>query len=202
MGIELVTEVVKHWSYLPGNPYKVLVFMAAHTLDSGKMTEYFGWVDRGYYFRGHVALAGALGYSPEAASGKKAQEHVRLAVKVLLVEGAIVREVEGKPGRRAEYRLALEAKPVENLPGRRQSIPLETGETIPPESGGMDTPEEQGDLSPRNQGVQGQIKDSAEEKPEDPTVDSQTYVKSARAAVEDARRRWGLTADGEEVSLG
>ncbi|MDQ4113704.1 MAG: hypothetical protein M3306_21795 [Actinomycetota bacterium] len=132
MGIELVTETVRNWSYLPGNPYKVLVFMAAHTLDAGKMTEHFGWVDRGYYFRGHVALAGALGYSPEAASGKKAQEHVRLAVKVLLAEGAIVREVEGKPGQRAEYRLALEAKSVENLPGRRRSIPLETGGDDPP----------------------------------------------------------------------
>lgn len=202
MGIELVTEAVRNWSFLPGNPYKVLVFMAAHTLDAGKMTEHYGWVDRGYYFRGHVALAGAIGYGPKTAPGKKAQEQVRLAVKVLLTEGAIVREVDGKPGQRAEYRLTLEAQPVENTLARHQTIPLETGGTIPLESGDTDTPGEQGDLSPLMVGVQGQIKDSVEEKPEELSVDSQPYVQSARAAVEEAKKRWRLDDEVREVSLG
>ncbi|GGU17049.1 hypothetical protein [Nocardioides albus] len=202
MGIELVTEAVRNWSYLPGNPYKVLVFMAAHTLDAGKMTEHFGWVDRGYYFRGHVALAGAIGYGPKTAPGKKAQEQVRLAVKVLLTEGAIVREVDGKPGQRAEYRLTLEAQPVENTLARHRTIPLETGGTIPLDSGGTEAPDNRGDLYPLEEGDQGGIKDSVEEKPKDPSVDSQTYVQSARAAVDEAKRRWRLDGEAQEVSLG
>lgn len=108
----------------------------------------------------------------------------------------------GKPGQRAEYRLTLEAQPVENALARHQTIPLETGGTIPLEAGGTHTPEEQGDPSPLIVGVQGQIKDSVEEKPEEPSVDSQPYVQSARAAVEEAKKRWRLDDEVREVSLG
>lgn len=113
MGSQLAREVSEHWGHLPAGPYKLLMRMALHSLDTSNDPQ----KPAATYWRGWAHLAVALGRkppadddgTPEAATKRRTmQDEVRRHTNVLAAKGAVQRAVD-KPGRgtRQVWKLTL-----------------------------------------------------------------------------------------------
>lgn len=102
MGNQLVRAVSNDWGHLPAGPFKLLVRMAAYSLDSSTDPER----PAGHYWRGWKHLSEGLGRkppndhdeSPEAKSARKwMKDEVRRHTTALVRAGA-VQGVVDNPG--------------------------------------------------------------------------------------------------------
>lgn len=113
VGSQLVRAVSDNWGHLPAGPYKLLVRMAAYSLDTSTDPS----KPAGHYWRGWADLAVALGRkppedgddSPEAVTRRATLKHeVRRHTNTLIAKGAVQRVVDnpGK-GTRQVWRLTV-----------------------------------------------------------------------------------------------
>ena len=113
MGSQLAREVSEHWGHLPAGPYKLLMRMALHSLDSSTDPE----KPAGHYWRGWQHLSKGLAreipnpddYSPEAVTRRRTiQDEIRRHTNTLIKVGA-VKPLVDNPGRgtRQVWKLTL-----------------------------------------------------------------------------------------------
>lgn len=113
MGSQLVRAVSDDWGHLPAGPYKLLIRMAAYSLDQSSDPA----KPAGHYWRGWQHLAEGLGRkppqsddrSPEANIKRKTmQEEVRRHTAALVRLGAVQRAVDNPgTGTRQVWKLTL-----------------------------------------------------------------------------------------------
>lgn len=113
MGLRLVREVSDHWGHLPAGPFKVLMRMAAYSLDSSNDPE----KPPEHYWRGWQDLAESLGRtlpdrddkSPEAQRRKATvKSEIKRHTAVLVAAGAVKRAVDNPgAGTRQVWKLTL-----------------------------------------------------------------------------------------------
>jgi hypothetical protein len=113
MGSQLAREVSEHWGHLAAGPYKLLMRMALHSLDTSTDPQ----KPAGHYWRGWAHLAIALGRkppddddgSPEATVKRNTmRDEVKRHTNTLVRLGAVERVVDN-PGRgtRQVWKLTL-----------------------------------------------------------------------------------------------